>query len=56
MSYKKMLKQLAIKENVSVKEIENEMQAAINNAGLDCTVKDFIEITSFFINKRRYIA
>lgn len=55
MTYEKNLKQLAIKENTSEKEIENAMQRAINMAGLDCSPKEFIEITSFFINKRRYI-
>ncbi len=56
MRYKEILKKLSIKENVSVKEIECEMQAAINNAGLDCSAKEFIETISFFIAKRRYIA
>lgn len=56
MKYEKILKQLAEKENVTVKEIENEMQMSLNDTGLDCTPKEFIEIVSFFVNKRRYIA
>lgn len=52
MEYKQMLKQLANKENVSEKEIEREMQAAIKCAGQDCSVKEFIEITSNLIQKK----
>lgn len=52
MTYKKILRQLALKENVSVKEIESEMQAAIDYAGLDCSVKEFIEITSKLIKEK----
>lgn len=52
MTYKKMLKQLAVKENVSVNEIESEMQAAIDYAGLNCSVKEFIEITSKLIREK----
>ncbi len=52
MTYKKLLRQLALTENVTVKEIENEMQAAIDYAGLDCSVKEFIKITSNLIAKR----
>ena len=46
MTYKKMLRQLALKENVSVKEIESEKQSAIDYAGLDCSIKEFIEKTT----------
>ncbi len=56
MGYNEILKQLAIKENKTEKEIENAMQQAINRSGLECTAKEFIQIASFFINKRRYIA
>lgn len=52
MTYKKMLRQLALKENVSVKEIESEMKAAIDYAGLNCSVKEFIEITTKLINEK----
>lgn len=52
MNYKKILRQLALKENVSVKEIESEMQAAINYAGLDCSVKEFIETTSKLLREK----
>ncbi len=55
MKYEKILKQLAEKENVTVKEIENEMQKAINSVGLEYTPKEFIKIVSFFANQRRYI-
>lgn len=52
MTYKKMLKELARRENTSINEIEKEMQAAIDFAGLDCSVKEFIEITSRIINEK----
>lgn len=52
MTYKKMLRQLALKENVSVKEIESEMQSAIDYAGLDCSIKEFIEIMSKLIKEK----
>ncbi len=55
MTYENILREISLKENVSVEEIEREMQTAINAAGLDCTAKEFIEITSFFVNERRYI-
>lgn len=52
MTYKKMLRQLALKENVSVKEIESEMQSAIYYAGLDCSIKEFIEMMSKLIKEK----
>lgn len=54
MKYSEILRQLARKENVSVKEIEQEMQQAIDLAGLNCSVKEFIETTKKAI-KGRYI-
>ena len=54
MKYNEILRQIAIKENVSVESVENEMQIAIKFAGLDCSVKEFIETTASMI-KRRYI-
>ena len=52
----KNIKAIGKKEKLTTKEVENEIQKALCSAGLDCTAKEFIEITSFFINKRRYIA
>ena len=43
MKYKQIIRQIAFKENISVKEVEQEMQLAINAAGLECTVQEFIE-------------
>ena len=54
MNYSKILKQLTIKENVSVDELESEMRAAINSAGLNCTVKDFIVTTVTTLKKTIY--
>ena len=56
MRYEDVLKVLAVKNGVTEKEIENEMQLALKLAGLECTVKEFINDVSFFVNKRRYIA
>lgn len=52
MNCNKVLKQLATKENVSVKEIENEMKLAINSAGLNCSVKEFIETTAALLKEK----
>ncbi len=52
MKYNKILKQLAAKENMSVKEIEKEMELAIVSAGLDCSVKEFIETAAKMLKER----
>ena len=46
MRYQKILRQIAVKENTSVTEVEKEMQKALIIAGLDCSVKEFIEIVA----------
>ena len=51
MNYQEIIKQLAEKENVSVKEIEKEMQTAINYAGLDCSAEEFIKTVSATVIK-----
>ena len=51
MSYEDILKQIAIKENVSIEEVESEMKMAIKFAGLNCSVKDFIETTASLIKE-----
>lgn len=56
MGYNEILKNLAIKEKKTEKEIEDDMQQAINKAGLKCSAEEFIKVVSFFISKRRYIA
>ena len=55
MGYYDVLRKIAIKENISVEEVENEMKMAIALAGLDCSVKEFVEVTAASIIKRRYI-
>ena len=55
MNYKKILKQLATKENVPEKEIEKEMELAISLAGLDCSARKFIDVATKTIEKRLYI-
>ena len=42
MKYKQILKQISLKENVSVKEVEAEMKKALVAAGVNCSVKKFI--------------
>ena len=51
MNYQQIINHLAEKENVSVHEIEEEMQKAINGAGLNCSPNDFIKTIAGFINK-----
>ena len=46
MNYQEILKMLAKKENVSVQEIEEEMQKAICCTGIDCTAEEFIKAVS----------
>ena len=46
MNYNNILKQISEQENISIKEIETEMQNAINLAGLDCSAKEFVEKVS----------
>lgn len=55
MNYKKLLKKIAHKENISVKELEREMSAALKAAGETCSVKEFIEKTSEIVKNRLYI-
>lgn len=44
MKYNKIIKQLALKEGVSKKEIEKEMQRALNIAHLNYSPRKFIKI------------
>lgn len=54
MKYKKIIRQIALKENISEKAVEQEMQSAIYAAGLDCSVQEFIKIMSLNIKKTIY--
>ena len=42
MTYYEILKCIAEKENLSVQEIENEMQKALSSAELNCSAEEFI--------------
>lgn len=55
MRYEDIIKQLAINENVSVEKIEEEMEKALSFTDLNCTAKEFIEITSTIIINKDYI-
>ncbi len=55
MDYRAIIKQLADKENVSSKEIEKEMEAAIKLSGISCSSKELIEIITLTLLKRLYI-
>ena len=46
MKYKQILKELSRRNNLPEEEIEKEMQEALVYAGLNCSVKEFIENTS----------
>lgn len=52
MNYNEILEQIASEEKVSVKEIEREMQKAIDLAGLNCSAKQFIESTANLIRRK----
>ena len=52
MKYKDILKQLACQEKTTITEIEKEMQVAIDCAGLDCSVKEFIELSCQIIKEK----
>ncbi len=54
MNYSEVLKQLSIKENISVTELENEMKKAINAAGLNCSVEDFIKQSVAILKRTIY--
>lgn len=56
MNYKKILRTIAEKEGVTLKEVEREMADALKNAGISCSVKTFLENTSKNIISRLYIA
>ena len=46
MKYKQILKELSRRNNLPPKEIEKEMKKALVCAGLNCSVKEFIENAS----------
>lgn len=52
MTYKKILKQISLQEGISVKEVEKEMKFALKQAGIDCSVKEFIYLTANNIKQR----
>ena len=52
MNYEAVVKEIAKRESVTVAEIENEMKKAIEIAGLKCSPKEFIEITSAMVKNR----
>ncbi len=55
MNYKDILKQIARQEQISEKEVEEDMKAALRMAGLDCSVREFIENAARLCQKGRYI-
>jgi signal recognition particle GTPase len=54
MSYNKILKSIAKKHRVSVKEVKKEMQHALLLSNINIPTKDFIKITSQEIKKTIY--
>lgn len=54
MKYKEILKQISKKEGISTREIEKEMKCALDIAGLNCSPKEFIRITSASLGKTIY--
>ena len=55
MNYKKILKTIAEKENLSVKEVESEMETALKLTGINCSVQEFLENTTEALKNRLYI-
>ncbi|MEE0928164.1 MAG: hypothetical protein UIG59_03145 [Acutalibacteraceae bacterium] len=55
MNYKQILKRLAKKHNTTPKQVENEMKLALQYAGLDVSVQDFILNSTLQIKQRLYI-
>ncbi len=55
MKYREILKAISKKENVSINEIEREMENALALAGIECSAKEFIEKAAQSINNRLYI-
>ena len=51
MNYQEILKYLAKKENIAEKEVEKEMQIAINKTGLNCSAEEFIKTITDVIIK-----
>lgn len=49
MKYRKILKQIAHENNISKKEVEKEMKLALRLAGMECSVKQFVEDTKYAI-------
>lgn len=52
MKYKEILKQIAVKENVSVREIENEMKTAIEFVGLECSAEALIKTIAVSLKQK----
>ena len=55
MNYRKIIRCVAEKENISKKEVEKEMKKALTAAGLQCTPQEFIQKITTTIKYRRYI-
>lgn len=52
MKYKDIIKRIAQQEQVTEKEVEEDMKAALRMAGLDCSVKEFIETAALLCQKK----
>lgn len=55
MIYNEILKQIADRENVSVNDVEKEMDEAIRSAGIECSVEEFVDTMARMVMQRRYI-
>lgn len=52
MNYKKILREIAKKEGVSVQEVRREMNAALRTAGVNASAKHFIEKTAVALKNK----
>ena len=55
MNFNKIIKIIAKREKTSKREILAQMQLALREAGLECSVKEFIKQTTKVISERLYI-
>ena len=52
MSYKNTIKEIAKREKTTAKDIEFEMQRALELAGINCSAKDFVKTVTRMIKEK----
>lgn len=54
MKYQQLLEIISTNENLSVKEIENEMAMALKKANIECSPQQFINCVALIIKDQTY--